>query len=127
MASSIYIGAIPDIRRRFRVSMTVALLPYSFYVFGQAWGPVLAAPMSETFGRRHTYVASLFIFCLFTLGAGFSRGISALVVCRFFAGMFGSPVLSVGAGTLADVWAPEDRAIPMAMTVLIPFLAPSIG
>jgi MFS family permease len=107
--------------------MTIALLPYSFYVFGQAWGPVLAAPLSETFGRRGTYAPYLFLFALFTLGAGLSQSIVAITICRFFAGVFGSPVLSVSAGTIADIWVPQDRAIPMAVLVLIPFLGPSFG
>jgi MFS family permease len=105
----------------------VALLPYSFYVFGQAWGPLLAAPMSETFGRRGTYVPYMLLFILFTLGAGFSKSMASLVVCRFLAGVFGSPALSVGGGTVADVWNPQDRAIPMATLVLVPFLGPSLG
>jgi len=124
IASSIYIPAIPDIENEFQVSLTVALLPYSFYVFGQAWGPLLGAPLSETFGRRGTYIPYML---LFALGAGFSHSIASLIVCRFFAGLFGSPVLSVGAGTIADIWSQQDRGIPMAILVLVPFLGPSLG
>jgi len=93
----------------FHVSHTAALLPYSFYVFGQAWGPYIL------------------LFSLFTLGAGLSNSLASLVVCRFFAGVFGSPALSVGGGTVADVWAEEERAVPMAVLVLVPFLGPSLG
>jgi MFS family permease len=107
--------------------LTVALLPYSFYVFGQALGPVLAAPLSEAFGRRGTYVPSMLLFALFTLGAGCARSVAALIICRFLAGAFGSPVLSVSGGTIADIWMPHERALPMAMVSVIPFLAPSIG
>lgn len=41
--------------------------------------------------------------------------------------MFGSPALSVGGGTIADVWAPQDRGLPMAVLVSVPFLGPSLG
>jgi len=127
MASSIYIPAIKDIQQQFHVSTTVSLLPYSFYVLGQALGPVLAAPMSETFGRRGTYIPYILLYALFILGSGFSRNIASLVICRFFAGVFGSPALSVGGGTIADIWAPQNRGIPMALVVLVPFLGPSLG
>jgi MFS family permease len=127
IASSIYVSAIEDVRRQFHVSLTVALLPYSFYVFGQAWGPVLAAPMSETFGRRGTYAPYMLLFALFTLCAGSSQNIASIIICRFFAGLFGSPALSVSAGTVADIWMPQDRAIPMAVLVFVPFLGPSLG
>jgi MFS family permease len=87
----------------------------------------LGVPLSETFGRRGTYAPYLFLFALFTLGAGLSQSIAAITICRFFAGVFGSPVLSVSAGTIADIWVPQDRAIPVAVLVLIPFLGPSFG
>lgn len=64
---------------------------------------------------------------LFTLGAGLSRNMTSLAICRFFAGFFGSPVLAVGAGTNADLWPVRDRAIAAALFLLAPFLGPSIG
>lgn len=127
IASSIYIPARDAIIQQFRVSLTVALLPYSFYVFGQALGPVLAAPLSEAFGRRGTYAPSMLLFALFTLGAGCSRSVAALTICRFLAGVFGSPVLSVTGGTMADIWMPHERVLPMAIVSAIPFLGPPIG
>ena len=81
---------------KFNVSSTVALLGLSLYVLGLAFGPVLAAPISETRGRQMVYLVSLPIAALFTLGAGFSQTFASLVICRFFAGFFGSPVLAVG-------------------------------
>lgn len=127
IASSLYIPAIPSIRSEFDVSETVALLPYSLYAFGQAFGPVLAAPVSETFGRRATYVPYMLLFMLFTIGAGFSNNITALCICRYFAGMTGAPALGVGLGTIADIWSPRERAIPTAIMVVTPFLGPSLG
>ncbi|KAL1624124.1 hypothetical protein SLS54_004053 [Diplodia seriata] len=40
---------------------------------------------------------------------------------------FGSPALSVGNATLSEVWAPHERAIPMALFVCAPFLGPTLG
>ena len=94
--SSVYTPGYPEIVARFHVSSVVALLGLSLYVLGLAFGPVLAAPVSETFGRRVVYLVSLPIAALFTLGAGFSQNFASLVLCRFFAGFFGSPVLAVG-------------------------------
>lgn len=106
VGSSIYIPAIPSVRTRFNVSETVALLPYSLHAFGNALGPVVAPPVSETFGRRVTYVPYLTMYIIFTLGAGFSDSAASLIVCRFFAGVAGSPVLSIGVGTVADMYSP---------------------
>ena len=95
-ASSIYTPGIPDLMRSFEVSSTVALLGLSLYILGLAFGPMLAAPISETKGRLVVYLISIPAASLFVLGAGFSQSFTAFAVCRFFAGFFASPVLAVG-------------------------------
>lgn len=88
---------------------------------------MIAAPISETFGRRVVYRFSLPVSALFTLGAGFSKSFGSLLVCRFFAGATGSPVLAVGAGTLADMFPLKIRANATAAFLMSPFLGPALG
>lgn len=78
-------------------------------------------------GRRVVYLVSLPVAALFTLGAGLSKDIAALCICRFFAGFFGSPVLAVGAGTNVDTWRAEQRAAATSCFLLAPFLGPALG
>ncbi len=125
--SSVYTPGYKEVEKTFNVSTIVALLPLSLYVLGLAFGPVLAAPISETLGRRVVYLVSSPIAALFTLGAGFSNTFASLAITRFFAGFFGSPVLSVGAGTNVDIWAPVHRAVATSAFLLAPFLGPAIG
>jgi MFS family permease len=88
---------------------------------------MIAAPLSETFGRRAVYQISTPAFALFIMGSGFSQNIETLIILRFFAGLFGSPSLSIGSATIADIWAPADRAIPMTAYVCTPFFGPALG
>lgn len=127
IASSIYTPGRSEVAAEFGVSDEVALLPYALYVVGLAFGPLLAAPCSETFGRRPVYLVGIPIFALFTLGAGFSNNAASLIICRFLSGVFGSPALAVGSATIADVWKPHRRALPMTLYVLTPFLGPALG
>ena len=127
MASSIYTPGQEDVSDQFHLSKTVSLLPYSFYILGLAFGSCLGAPSSETFGRRAVYLVCLPIFALFTLGAGFSQGIATLTICRFFAGVFGSPGVTIASATIADIWPPHKRVIPMATYYSLPFLGSVIG
>lgn len=83
----------------FNVSRTAALAGITVYTMGLAFGPVFSAPMSEKYGRKIVYLLSSPVFILFTLGAGFSKSFASLIVCRFFAGLTGSPALAVGAGS----------------------------
>lgn len=97
-ASSVYTPGIDSVIREFDVSFEVALLPYVLYVLGLAFGPLISSPASETLSRKTVYVTTIPVFALFTLGAGFSQSITSLIVCRFFAGLFASPGLAIGAG-----------------------------
>jgi hypothetical protein len=81
---------------------------------------MIAAPISETYGRSVVYKVSSLAFMFFVLGAGFSKSFASLLVCRFFAGTLGGPVLAVGAGTNADMYAPKDRAIASSLFVMMP-------
>ena len=125
--TSVYTPGYPDVMRRFEVSQTVSLLGLSLYTLGLAFGPILAAPISETKGRRLVYFVSLPIAALFTLGCGFSQNLGSLLVCRFFAGFFGSPALAVSGGTVVDLWEPVSRAPATSALGLSPFLGPSLG
>jgi MFS family permease len=123
----VYTPGIGDVMSVFHVSSTLAVLPFSVFVLGLGFGPVLAAPLSESHGRKFAYMLSIPLFAIFTLAAGFSQNIWTLIILRFFAGLFGSPPLSVGAGTLADTWRFEERALATALFVLSPFLGPALG
>lgn len=68
--SSVYTPGYPEVMEKFHVSGTVALLGLSLYVLGLAFGPVLAAPISETQGRRVVYLVSLTSSCSFHVGSG---------------------------------------------------------
>lgn len=127
LGSSIITSGFSSIESDFNVSQELATLTLSLYVLGIAFGPIIAAPLSEHFGRRIVYLGGFLASCFFTLGAGFSQNFSALLACRFFAGFFSGPVLSVGSGTIADVHPPVDRATSIAVFTGTAFFGPILG
>lgn len=122
-----YSPAIADVMRDFQVSRTAALVGVTLYTLGLAFGPIFTAPFSERQGRKPVYLFFFPIFMLFTLGAGFSKSYASLIICRFFAGLAGSPGLAVGAGTNADLYPPHKRALTTSLFLMAPFAGPSIG
>jgi MFS family permease len=113
--------------RDFQVSRTAALVGITLYTLGLAFGPIVTAPLSERRGRKLVYLLFFPISMLFTLGAGFSNTYASLIVCRFFAGLSGSPALAVGAGTNTDLFPPHKRALTTSLFLMAPFAGPSIG
>ena len=98
------------------------MLPLALYNLGLAFGPIVGAPLSETFGRRIVYQTMTPIFALFMLGSGLSNNIASLTICRFFAGVFGSPGISFAAATIGDIIPLPRRAPYMAIYYSMPFL-----
>lgn len=118
--SSMITPSAPEIAERFNVPRTVSILALSLFVLGLAVGPMIAAPISETYGRSVVYKVSAVAYMLFILGAGFSDSLASLLVCRFFAGTIGGPVLAVGAGTNADMYAAKNRAVASSFFIMMP-------
>lgn len=127
VGSSLITPAIPEIAEHFGVSRTAAVGSLSIYVLGLATGPILAAPISESYGRKVVYSITTPIALLFLLGAGFTDSYAGLLVCRFFAGAAGAPPLAVGAGTNADLFPQHVRAVAVCFFVCMPFLGPALG
>jgi MFS family permease len=115
--SSVYTPGISQVQHEFNVSREIALLPFVFYLLGLSFGPICAGPSSETFGRKAVYTTALPGLAAFTLGAGFSQNITSLIVCRFFAGLFASPGLSIGTAMVSDFLPPEKRGGPVAVFI----------
>jgi multidrug resistance protein len=91
------------------------------------FGPMIASPMSETFGRKVVYLATTPVFAILILGSGFCPNITSLCVCRFFAGLFGAPGVSIASATIADITPPESRGVPLAIYYGIPFVGSLLG
>ncbi|RDW72582.1 uncharacterized protein DSM5745_07754 [Aspergillus mulundensis] len=126
-ALAIYSPSHTHTQETFHTSTTTSLLPFTTYVYGLAFGPMIAAPLSETYGRRLIYLLMTPLSLLFILGAGFSTNIAALLICRLFAGLFISAPLAVGAGTIMDIWTGPAAHCAVVILMTTAFLGPAIG
>lgn len=126
MGSSLYVSGVPEIVLRYHVNQTLALAGLTFYLLGLA--TVIGAPLSEVFGRKPIYLFSLPISMLFTMGVGLSNGHMRIILpLRFLSGMFASPALSVGSGTIMDIFDMDEISVAMTFFCLAPFLGPVIS
>lgn len=116
---------IPSIMVEFRSTSSItATFILSIYILGFAFGPLLAAPMSEVYGRRPLYVAGNILFALFTIGVALSNSIGMLLAFRLLMGLAGSVPLTIGSGSIADMMPVEMRGRAMAAWAMGPLLGP---
>lgn len=125
--SSVYTAGTENIEEELHTSAELARLGFVLYVLGMAVGAPLAAPASETLGRRYVYWICAPLFAIFVLGTGFSNNIAAVCVTRFFTGVFASPFLSSGTASISDIWLPKERSVPMAAYLGATLLGPALG
>lgn len=126
MGSSLYVSGVPEIVVRYHVSQTLALAGLTFYLLGLS--TVIGAPLSEVFGRKPVYMVSLPISMLFTMGVGLSNGHMRIILpLRFLSGAFASPALSVGSGTILDIFDMDEVSVAMTFFCLAPFLGPVVS
>ncbi|ODQ82326.1 hypothetical protein BABINDRAFT_158945 [Babjeviella inositovora NRRL Y-12698] len=125
--SSLYVGGIYDIEAKMKVSQELGLTGLTLYLVGLAFGPAIAAPLSEIFGRKIVYSVSLPVSMLFIVGIALSKNIESILILRFFTGFFASPAMAIAAGSISDVFPPEKMGTAMCFFCLAPFCGPVLG
>ncbi|KAH7082855.1 major facilitator superfamily domain-containing protein [Paraphoma chrysanthemicola] len=131
MGSSIFSAAIRPVSKEFGVIAEVGTLGTSLFVFGYAFGPLMWAPMSELYGRKPPIIIAAFGFAIFSIAVAVGKDLQTILICRFFAGLFGSSPLAIVAAVFADMFNNKVRGLAVAVfsaTVFTgPLLAPFLG
>ncbi|RMZ73939.1 Major facilitator superfamily domain general substrate transporter [Pyrenophora seminiperda CCB06] len=128
IGSSFFAPGVPQVMRAFHEkSLTISAFVVSVYLLGFAIGPLIIAPMSEMYGRRPLYNISNVLFVIFNIACAVSNSMGMLIAFRFLAGCAGSAPLTLGGGTIADMFRPEQRAGATVVWALGPLLGPVIG
>lgn len=108
MGSAIFTPGIQEIRETMHVGTVPVILGLTLFVEGYAVGPLIFSPLSEVpqIGRQKIYVLSLIVFICLQIPTALGSSLGVLLPMRFLAGVFGSPALSTGGASLADIWQP---------------------
>ncbi|KZP11098.1 MFS general substrate transporter [Athelia psychrophila] len=113
--ASTYNMGFPSMQRDLNCTSFQATIGLSVYCLGFAVIPLVSTSLSEEIGRRPLYIGSLIGHILMHLMVALSKNIQTVIVARFFAGGFGSTGAIMVAGTIADIWLPHERSLPMAI------------
>lgn len=122
--SAIFSTAINGTSKKFRVSTEVMTLGTSLFLLGFVFGPILWGPISELYGRRVPLLIGTGAMCLFQVGVAVAQNVYTIMICRFFAGLFGSAPLAVVGGSLADFWDPVERGVTVGIYTMCTFIGP---
>lgn len=119
---------VPEVMADFHsTNLEIASCVVSVYLLGYCFGPLLIAPVSEMYGRMIIYNVCNILYVVFTVACAVAPDMASLIVFRLLAGIAGSSPLTIGAGSISDMFRQEKRGAAMAAWALGPLLGPVIG
>ncbi|OHW99109.1 fluconazole resistance protein [Colletotrichum incanum] len=128
LASSIAAPSIASIKSDFDVTDTyVGAFMISGFLIGYCCGPLIIAPLSEVYGRHVLYNICGGLFLIFNIACSLAPDSGSMIVFRMFAGIGGSAPLTLGAGSIADIFPREERGAGLMLVTLGPMVGPTIG
>jgi multidrug resistance protein len=128
LASSMVAPGVPEIMKEFKsTDETIASFIVSIYILGYAIGPLFLAPLSEVYGRLPVYHSCNILFVIWTIACAVAPNIGSLLFFRLMEGIAGSCPITIGGGSIADLFIQERRGGAMAIFALGPLLGPVIG
>jgi len=124
--------AFPVIAQDLELSnVNKAQLIVSSFILGTGLGQLISGPVSDTFGRKPIITIGLLIFILACIGAYYIESLELMLVARFIQGLGISAPRTVTMALIRDLYSGRKMAqvmsLAMAIFVLVPALAPSIG
>ncbi|KAF8889266.1 MFS general substrate transporter [Infundibulicybe gibba] len=113
--ASEYNMGFPSMTRDLNCSRFQATIGLSVYALGFGIIPLVTASFSEEFGRQPLYIGSAIGFLLMYMMVALSKNIQTVILARLMQGAFGSTGATMVGGTIADIWAPHERGLPMSI------------
>lgn len=127
LASSMFTPGIDQIARSLDTTSETVIGCTTGFVIMLGIGPMILAPLSETFGRRVVFLSCFTVFSALQIPSALSPNIGTLIAMRTLAGFFGSVGIANGGGTISDMFLPEERAGVFGWYLLGPLLGPTLG
>ncbi|KAJ5116937.1 MFS general substrate transporter [Penicillium angulare] len=126
-SGSAYMSPEAELGTYFNTTSEMVIMGLFTFNLGQACGPVVWGPLSETLGRQIVFIISFAGVTIFNGACTASQSISVLVAMRFFTGLCASSPLSNAGGVISDMFIPAYRGLAMTSFILSPYLGPAIG
>ena len=145
LASTVVAPGVPLIMHEFGVNNVLGAFIVSIFVLGQITGPLLVAPLSDSYGRLIIYHLCNLSFIIWNVACALAPNAGALLIFRFFAGWAVAGPLTIGRSSVEDMFSMEKkhhklrllghttnvslthRDIPLVLLSIVSMLGPCIG
>ncbi|KAK0668211.1 major facilitator superfamily domain-containing protein [Cercophora samala] len=127
LSSNIYFPALGDISAHVQTEIAMISLTVTVYMAVQGVAPSLWGPLSDTRGRRVTFICTFAVYLMANIALAFSRNFASLMAFRAIQAAGSAATISVGAGVIGDITTAKERGGFMGSFGGIRMLGQSIG
>ncbi|CAO3679552.1 unnamed protein product [Rhizopus stolonifer] len=111
----------------FLTAFCVKIYSVNFLMISYLIQPLVWAILSDRLGRRYIYLISFSISVIGSICCALSVNIKMFIAFRAVSAIGSSSVMSMGAGTIADIFNPQERGRAFAYYSCGPLLGPALG
>ncbi|KAL2875673.1 hypothetical protein SGCOL_009136 [Colletotrichum sp. CLE4] len=127
LSSNIYNPSLDAISKELMVSASQVSLTITSYLIMQAVTPLLWGPMSDTLGRRPTYIASMGVYIGANVALSFSPNYAVLLIFRGLQAAGSASTVSIGNGVIQDISPTAERGAYISFYQAIRNFSTAIG
>ncbi|WQF90106.1 Putative major facilitator superfamily, MFS transporter superfamily [Colletotrichum destructivum] len=127
LSSNIYNPSLDAISRELGVTASQVSLTITSYLIMQAVTPLFWGPMSDTLGRRPTYIASFAVYIVGNVALSFSPNYAVLLIFRGVQAAGSASTVSIGNGVMQDIAPNSERGAFIAFYQAIRNFSTAIG
>jgi MFS family permease len=123
-----FASALPEVLMDYPPDNTIiSTMVVSVYALGLAFGPLVIAPLSEFYGRLVLYHVTAILFVVFSIACAESSNLNMLIGFQFLQGCAGAAPITMGGGTVADMFLQTERGSRIAILAIGPLLTLLFG
>src|SRR5205085_2610296 len=118
--------AVNDMRGNLGATMTEVGWVITAYAIGNVIIVPMTSWLSQQFGRRNYFAASIILFTVCSFLCGNATGIVELVLCRFLQGLGGGALLVTSQTIITESYPPAKRGMAQAIYGLGVIIGPTL-
>ncbi|KZF24913.1 synaptic vesicle transporter [Xylona heveae TC161] len=130
-SSTSLLAATPEIASEYGTTPEIINITNAGVLLAMGISSLIWNPISDMIGRRHSYNAAIFMFCVCTVGTAVAPNMRTFTALRVVVGLTGTYFMVAGQTILADIFEPTERGTAvgffMAGSVSGPAIGPCIG
>ncbi len=119
--------SVPHIAGSLGVSPSEGTWTISSYALASAIMQPLTGWLARRFGEVRTFIASVFLFVLFSMLCGLATSMPMLVICRLLQGAGSGPMVALSLALLLSSYPKAKQGIALALWAMTVVVAPIFG